>query len=574
MDREPFSNAPDPDFYFNSRAHTLCFQKLEIALRLKRGLNVVIGDIGTGKTTLCRKLIRTFSKDQEFECHLLLDPSFDTADDFLSEITAAFDSTHHVWGTRKIKEHIKQVIFTKAKEQDKNLVLIIDEGQKLPLFCLEILRELLNFETNTHKLLQIVIFAQKEFNHSLDKMPNFADRINLLHVLEPMNFRDTRSMIRFRIQQACSNRIPPRLFSFPALFAIHLSTKGHPRKVINICHQCVLSMIIQNRSRIGWRQSRSCIRRASLPGIKNQNPVFKTAGIALASLMIVLIAGGIEINRHFNFQNTPVTKFYPVRNTIQDGHKAAVNQLNIGTVPSLEKPEITAHKPDKTGKPEDLKSSIDKDEPEIFSQEALASSSGHDSFFSSGEVQNTPMMDAPKVSLEPTVAIHPPPEDIGTVVIKKNDTLGKMITLIYGVYKTATVKVILKINPHIRNPNTIKEGDIIRFPVIPRDQASKENRFAWIKLYTTKRLSDAIDKTNTISGYGYPLRIATILSGDGTLLFDILLKEAFLDHRSAKDRLHSLPTDLTHKAAVISTWPDGALVLFDLLTGIDNKQTG
>ncbi|MBW2200522.1 MAG: transposase, partial [Deltaproteobacteria bacterium] len=60
LNREPFSNSPDPEYFFQSRQHLGCLQKVELALRLRRGLNVVIGDIGTGKTTLCRQLIRRF----------------------------------------------------------------------------------------------------------------------------------------------------------------------------------------------------------------------------------------------------------------------------------------------------------------------------------------------------------------------------------------------------------------------------------------------------------------------------------------------------------------------------------
>ncbi|MGA9478193.1 MAG: hypothetical protein WBV21_10450, partial [Desulfobacterales bacterium] len=73
LEREPFSNSPDPEFFYGSHQHLECLQKLELALRLRRGLNVIIGDVGTGKTTLCRQLIRRFAKSKEFETHLVLD---------------------------------------------------------------------------------------------------------------------------------------------------------------------------------------------------------------------------------------------------------------------------------------------------------------------------------------------------------------------------------------------------------------------------------------------------------------------------------------------------------------------
>ena len=78
LNREPFSNYPDREYFFQSRQHLGCLQKVELALRLRRGLNVVIGDIGTGKTTLCRQLIRRFVNDDAIETHLILDPACST----------------------------------------------------------------------------------------------------------------------------------------------------------------------------------------------------------------------------------------------------------------------------------------------------------------------------------------------------------------------------------------------------------------------------------------------------------------------------------------------------------------
>src|SRR3990170_1198066 len=90
LQREPFSNSPEPDFFFQSDQHLACLQKLELAIRLRRGLNVVIGDVGTGKTTLCRQIILKFSRTEEdrkqIETHLIMDPSFSNAQQFLSTV--------------------------------------------------------------------------------------------------------------------------------------------------------------------------------------------------------------------------------------------------------------------------------------------------------------------------------------------------------------------------------------------------------------------------------------------------------------------------------------------------------
>ncbi|MBU4287620.1 MAG: ATP-binding protein, partial [Proteobacteria bacterium] len=169
LSKEPFSNSPDPEFFFQSSQHVACLQKLELSIRLRRGLNVVIGDIGTGKTTLCRQIIRRFAQQDETETHLILDPKFSNQSEFLNTIAEMFglekaEKDSDEW---QIKERIKNYLFQKGVDDEKKTILIIDEGQKIPVFCLEILREFLNYETNEYKLLQIVIFAQREFEQTL-----------------------------------------------------------------------------------------------------------------------------------------------------------------------------------------------------------------------------------------------------------------------------------------------------------------------------------------------------------------------------------------------------------------------
>ena len=143
LKKEPFSNSPDPEFFFQSRQHLACLQKLELSVRLRRGLNVVIGDVGTGKTTLCRQIIRRFAAEDATETHLILDPNFSSPHEFLNTFAEMLGagkpaSNANEW---QVKEIIKQHLFRKGVDEEKKVVLIIDEGQKIPLFCLEILSQ-------------------------------------------------------------------------------------------------------------------------------------------------------------------------------------------------------------------------------------------------------------------------------------------------------------------------------------------------------------------------------------------------------------------------------------------------
>ena len=296
LKKEPFSNSPEPEFFFQSMKHLGCLQKLELAVRLRRGLNVVIGDVGTGKTTLCRQLILKFAGSEydsgNTETHLLMDPAFTNPVEFLSAVSLTFGISFTGDGESEwqFKENIKKYLWKKGVDEGKIVVLIIDEGQKLPDFCLEILREFLNYETNEYKLLQIVVLAQREFEQTLKRYKNFADRVNLYYFLKPLNFRETCGMVRFRIEKAGNAGETPSLFTYPGLFALYLATKGYPRKIVTLCHQVILALIIQNRSKAGWFMVRSCAGRVSIKQGKGFRLLIATS---LTALFLIIVAAGL-----------------------------------------------------------------------------------------------------------------------------------------------------------------------------------------------------------------------------------------------------------------------------------------
>ncbi|MBW2638437.1 MAG: AAA family ATPase, partial [Deltaproteobacteria bacterium] len=126
--KEPFSNSPEPELFYQSPQHVDCLQKLELAVRLRRGLNVVIGDVGTGKTTLCRQLIQRFSRDENIETHLLLDPHFSKSSEFLytlSEMFAGAPGDVNDFTEWELRERIKNHLFDKGVDKDQGIILII-----------------------------------------------------------------------------------------------------------------------------------------------------------------------------------------------------------------------------------------------------------------------------------------------------------------------------------------------------------------------------------------------------------------------------------------------------------------
>ena len=347
--KEPFSNSPEPEFLFQLPQHTDCLQKLELAVRLRRGINVVIGDIGTGKTTLCRKLIQNFSStpadSTEIETHLLLDPAFNSAVEFLQTVALMlgikdFKNGESEW---HLKERIKDYLFDKGVDEKRIVVLIIDEGQKIPENCLEILREFLNYETNNFKLLQIIIFAHKEFQTILKRRANLFDRVNLLYYLQPLNFKQMRAMINYRLSVARNFEIVPSLFSFWGLAAIYLATGGYPRKVVLLCHQVILTMIIRGKKKVGWFFVRSCISRM-------ETPLFRRLGWALGSVLIIIVLALSVSAILFQLRDADAHKQLPVLPVVSEIKQASSASVAADSVIVQEDKNQNIKMPDYLGK--------------------------------------------------------------------------------------------------------------------------------------------------------------------------------------------------------------------------------
>ena len=248
LSREPFSNSPDPEAYCRTPTHEACLNRLEIAVRLRRGLNVVLGEVGTGKSTLCRYLLRTLSNQDDLEVFVLMDAGFDDAESFVAHLYSLFTGKTPPEGSsrREIIGLIQDFVFDRALDARHNLVLLVDEGQKMGPAALEVLRELLNFETNTEKLLQIVIFGQPELAKTIEELPNFKDRINEYLFLQPLSKKESIDLLRYRLHLA-GGQAAERLFSESGFAALHEVSKGKPRQLMRLGHQMLISLLISDR---------------------------------------------------------------------------------------------------------------------------------------------------------------------------------------------------------------------------------------------------------------------------------------------------------------------------------------
>ncbi len=140
---------------------------------------------------------------------------------------------------------MKKYLFQNVIEENKTVVLIIDESQKISEENIEVLRTLLNYETNDYKLIQLVIMAQLEFIPVVKKIRNFMDRVSLKYTITPFNQSEIKEMVEFRLKQAGYNR-PGNLFTDEALKLIYEQTGGYPRRVALLCHEALKEIVMKD----------------------------------------------------------------------------------------------------------------------------------------------------------------------------------------------------------------------------------------------------------------------------------------------------------------------------------------
>ena len=541
LKKEPFSNSPEPEFFFESPKHIGCLQKLELAVRLRRGLNVVIGDVGTGKTTLCRKLIQQLSyttdDSQEIETHLLLDPSFKNSTEFLQTVSLLLgikdvEDQESEW---QLKERIKNYLFSKGVNEEKIIVLIIDEGQKIPEDCLEILREFLNYETNNFKLLQIIIFAQKEFKKILNNRSNLSDRINTLYYLKPLNFQQTKAMINYRISVARDLEKVPALFSFWALLAVYLTTNGYPRRVVSLCHQVILALIIRGRKKAGFFLVRSCRDAMFVPS-------FKKIKWAVVSILI-LIAVGITITaailQHNNanaYKQAIVIKHnseYIETNPIPT-HSIPQASISPQNAISLAIPDLAILQADNN----DIKM------PEYTGRLKIEKGA---TLPADNNVDDIKM-----------------PEYLGRLKIAKGTTLSNILQNIYGKSGIKTTQAVILANQQIPESGKINAGTILNFPsILTSVKTIKEGRY-FIQIENGKDMENIYrfflensHKRKIPKSVFFPY-----WNEKEGMTFAVVVDEYFDNLQSAQEKIDKLSAPIRTNTKIISRW-DADTVVFN-----------
>ncbi|MEH6346539.1 MAG: AAA family ATPase [Bermanella sp.] len=253
----PFSLVPNTQYYVGIEGHNECFNMLMFAIASGDGFIKVTGEVGTGKTLLCRRLLNSLDEN-EFYSAYIPNPKLNAV-----ELKRVLAQELGVKNTAQIKsQNLLEAInnrLMKLAQEGKKVVLIIDEAQAFPKDSLEELRLLSNLETETHKLMQIVLFGQPELDEVLShhEFRQLRQRITFSHFLNRLNKNSTGQYIHHRMVVA--GYIGEPVFDLSSIRLLYRATQGTPRLINIVCAKALLIAFSKGQQRVRKAMVRTAI---------------------------------------------------------------------------------------------------------------------------------------------------------------------------------------------------------------------------------------------------------------------------------------------------------------------------
>ena len=239
LTKEPFHITPDPDFLFLSPSHKEAFASIAYGVEKRKGFVAVTGEVGTGKTTVLRSYLEQADPGQILTIYLF-NPDL-TFDDLLRLLLAEmWVDKKDVGDTAELLDCLQKALICQY-EKGRNVVLIIDEAQNMPVDTLEKLRMLSNLETTKDKLIEIVLAGQPELERKLASyaLRQLKQRIAVHTTIRPLTRAESTAYIRHRTTLAGGN--PVHLFTPAAISAIVRRAKGSPRTINILCDNALVT---------------------------------------------------------------------------------------------------------------------------------------------------------------------------------------------------------------------------------------------------------------------------------------------------------------------------------------------
>ncbi len=296
----PFQLVPNPAYLYLSRSHEEAMAHLIYAISQGDGFVEITGEVGTGKTTLCRAVLENL--DEHTEAAYIFNPKLDSLQ-LLKAINDEFGVASSGSSAKELIDELNAFLMKKRMEGTK-VVLIIDEAQNLNKDVLEQLRLLSNLETTTSRLIQIILVGQPELGEMLDshELRQLGQRITLSCYLTPLSHKETKEYIDQRIQVASQKA--EVLFTRGALRAIYRYSGGIPRLINISCDRALLTAYGLNRKKITGPMARASIRELAARGdvkrltLQRRKRLSLTMGVVLGVFVAVLYLASLFLVIH------------------------------------------------------------------------------------------------------------------------------------------------------------------------------------------------------------------------------------------------------------------------------------
>jgi general secretion pathway protein A len=235
LEKDPFLDTVDPYFYCESVVALQAKRRILSSIEQSRGLSIILGEPGTGKTSLSTAIEQELLSDDNVILGKILDPTFASEIEFLISVGRVFGFALPPRSSAALKNALKNFFFDTAVLESKTPVLIIDEAQNLNDASLEALRMLLNYQIPQKKLLNILLFGQSELERRIVAKQNLADRVDSWIRLAPLDEGMTKALLDYRLARS---GLPPgqNIFSDDARELLFRATGGLPRRITTLAH--------------------------------------------------------------------------------------------------------------------------------------------------------------------------------------------------------------------------------------------------------------------------------------------------------------------------------------------------
>ncbi|WP_321394358.1 AAA family ATPase [uncultured Desulfuromusa sp.] len=242
LKEDPFSIAPDPQFLYMSARHREALAHLIYGMKSDSGFVLLTGEVGTGKTTVCRCLLGQVPENSEIA--FILNPKLSVMEllaTICDELAIVYPKEN---SSVKIFIDLINIYLLDAHSQEKQIVLIIDEAQNLSVDVLEQIRLLTNLETDKRKLLQVIMLGQPELNHMLEQqeLRQLAQRVTARYHLEPLSKNEIDAYLNHRLAIAGVER---PLFPPATVAKLYKLTEGVPRLINLLCDRALLGAYVR-----------------------------------------------------------------------------------------------------------------------------------------------------------------------------------------------------------------------------------------------------------------------------------------------------------------------------------------